>query len=75
MSYREKRYAAMTDVLDQALAANARYAADFGARPAPPPPPARHSAILTCDTVEELSAELPAFGVSGASMALWMRAR
>ena len=38
----------MTDVLDQVLAANARYAADFGARSALALPPARRFAILTC---------------------------
>ena len=38
----------MTDILDQVLAANARYAADFGAKSELPLPPARRFAILTC---------------------------
>jgi carbonic anhydrase len=38
----------MTAVLDQVLAANAAYAADFGDKGALPLPPGRHFAILTC---------------------------
>ena len=38
----------MSNVLDEVLAANARYAADFGEKGALPMPPGRNFAILTC---------------------------
>jgi len=38
----------MSQVLDEVLAANARYAASFGDKGHLPMPPARHFAILTC---------------------------
>src|SRR5437870_4629630 len=38
----------MSPVLDEVLAANARYAASFGDKGHLPMPPARHFAILTC---------------------------
>lgn len=38
----------MSDVLNQVLAANGRYAEDFGAKSELALPPARHFAILTC---------------------------
>jgi carbonic anhydrase len=38
----------MTKVLNEVLAANARYAEDFGDRSELPIPPARRFAILTC---------------------------
>jgi carbonic anhydrase len=38
----------MSDILDQVLAANAAYAADFGARSRLPMPPGNRFAILTC---------------------------
>jgi len=38
----------MTKILDEVLAANARYAENFGAKGNLPLPPSRHFAILTC---------------------------
>ncbi len=38
----------MSKILDEVLAANAKYAASFGAKAQLPIPPARHFAILTC---------------------------
>ena len=38
----------MSKVLDEVLAANARYAASFGDKANLPMPPARHFAVLTC---------------------------
>lgn len=38
----------MSNILDEVLAANARYAADFGDKDTLKLPPARHFAILTC---------------------------
>ena len=38
----------MSKILDEVLAANARYAADFGDKGSLPLPPGRHFAILTC---------------------------
>jgi len=43
-----KEYPAMSQVLDDVLAANAAYAASFGARAQLALPPARRFAILTC---------------------------
>lgn len=38
----------MTQILDEVLSANQRYAADFGDKAALPLPPGRRFAILTC---------------------------
>src|SRR5207244_5603214 len=38
----------MTKILDEVLAANAKYAEDFGDKGYLPLPPSRHFAILTC---------------------------
>jgi hypothetical protein len=38
----------MTKILDEVLAANAKYAEDFGDKGNLPLPPSRHFAILTC---------------------------
>lgn len=38
----------MSDILDEVLAANANYAANFGDKGSLPMPPGRHFAILTC---------------------------
>ena len=38
----------MTKVVDEVLAANQAYAADFGDKGRLPMPPGRHFAILTC---------------------------
>src|SRR5262249_60644710 len=40
--------AAMTKILDEVLAANAKYAKSFGDKGNLPLPPSRHFAILTC---------------------------
>jgi hypothetical protein len=44
----ERRRSYVTKVLEEVLAANARYAGSFGDRAKLPMPPARHFAILTC---------------------------
>jgi len=38
----------MTKILDEVLAANAKYAENFGDKGSLPLPPSRHFAILTC---------------------------
>ena len=38
----------MTKILDEVLAANAKYAENFGDKGNLPLPPSRHFAILTC---------------------------
>src|SRR5215471_650466 len=44
----EQEASAMTKILDEVLAANAKYAESFGDKGNLPLPPSRHFAILTC---------------------------
>src|SRR5437899_1718640 len=45
---RNRRREQMTKILDEVLAANAKYAENFGDKGSLPLPPSRHFAILTC---------------------------
>jgi carbonic anhydrase len=44
----ERKASTMTKILDEVLAANAKYAGNFGDKGNQPLPPSRHFAILTC---------------------------
>jgi hypothetical protein len=44
----ERKASTMTKILDEVLAANAKYAENFGDKGNLPLPPSRHFAILTC---------------------------
>ena len=49
----------MTKILDEVLAANAKYAESFGDKGNLPLPPSRHFAILTCMMLASIRQNTP----------------